>query len=275
MVTDKPTGASGPTARLSALLVVHNEEAQLADCLGCLGFADEIVVVLDKCTDRSREIAAGFGARLVEGAWSREGDRRNLGIESCRSDWILEIDADERVPAATAAAIHAAIGAAPPGYFLVPYRNFVGGRPIRYGWGAYNGVAQKPSLFSRGAKRWGPQRVHPAVSLSGERQQLAAAIDHYVDRDLHDMMARLNNYSTLAALDLVEAGAAPRLAAALRRVPSRFWKSFVARRGYREGPWGLALGLFSALYPLLTYLKVVTHQQSRRPPDEAPVTLEN
>lgn len=264
MEAELPTGDTRPTVRLSALVVAHNEEAQLADCLRCLGFADELVVVLDKCTDRSREIAQGFGARLVEGAWSREGDRRNLGIESCTGDWILEIDADERVPAATAAAIRAAIETAPEGYLLVPYRNFVGGRPIRHGWGAYNGVAMKPSLFSRGMKHWGGQRVHPAVRLAGARQQLAASIDHYVDRDLHDMVARLNNYSTLAALDLVEAGAAPSLAGSLRRVPSRFWKSFVARKGYREGAWGIALGLFSALYPLLTYLKTVTNPEFRK-----------
>jgi glycosyltransferase involved in cell wall biosynthesis len=263
------------TQKLSAVLVAHNEAAQLADCLATLGFADEIVVVLDKCTDRSREVAEGFGARCVEGAWSREGDRRNLGIESCAGGWILEIDADERVPDATGAAIRAAVAAAPPGYFLVPYRNFVGGRPIRYGWGAYNGVAHKPSLFSRGAKHWGPQRVHPAIKLTGRRQELAAAVDHHVDRDLHDMIARLNNYSTLAALDLIDSGASPRLASSLRRVPSRFWKSFVARKGYKEGAWGLALGLFSALYPLLTYLKFATHPNSRRPSDEAPVPLED
>src|SRR5262249_26519769 len=82
---------------LSALVVVHNEERQLADCLSSLGFADEIVVVLDRCNDRSREIARGFTEQLVEGAWEREGPRRHAGIDACGGDWIVEIDADERV----------------------------------------------------------------------------------------------------------------------------------------------------------------------------------
>ncbi|MDB4872972.1 MAG: glycosyltransferase family 2 protein, partial [Gemmatimonadales bacterium] len=87
---------------LSALVVAHNEAAQLAECLERLRFADEIVVVLDRCTDGSREIAARFTDRLIEGGWEREGERRNTGIAACRHEWILEVDADERVPPALA-----------------------------------------------------------------------------------------------------------------------------------------------------------------------------
>jgi hypothetical protein len=72
------------------------------------------------------------------------------------------------------------------------------------------------------------------------------------------MVARLNRYSTLAALDAADAGHRPRIARAFRQMLSRFWKAYVARRGYREGPYGLALGLFSALYPILTQLKLAT-----------------
>ena len=91
--------------QLSALVVAHEEERQLADCLARLDFADETVVVLDRCCDRSREIALRFTERLVEGAWEREGPRRHAGIDACRGQWILEIDADERVTADLAAEI--------------------------------------------------------------------------------------------------------------------------------------------------------------------------
>ncbi len=72
------------------------------------------------------------------------------------------------------------------------------------------------------------------------------------------MFRRLNSYSDAAALDAIDRGETPRFRSALRRLFSRFWKSYVARKGYREGPYGIALALFSALYPMLTYLKVVT-----------------
>jgi glycosyltransferase involved in cell wall biosynthesis len=251
-----------PASRVSALVVVHNEERQLGACLACLAFADEIVVVLDRCTDRSKEIAEAAGAVLLEGAWEREGGRRNTGIAACSGDWILEVDADERVPDAVAREIRGRLAEAPPGYFLVGFDNHIGSRCIRYGWGAYNGVARKPCLFAKGCKSWGGERVHPRVELKGARGELAARIQHFVDRDIADMMARLNRYSSLAALDAADAGERPRIARALRRVFSRFWKAYVARRGYREGPYGLALGLFSALYPILTQLKLATlHDQ--------------
>jgi glycosyltransferase involved in cell wall biosynthesis len=249
-------GADAPS--LSALIVARNEEARLAACLETVRFCDEIVVVLDRSTDGSFAIAERFGATILPGAWEIEGERRNAGIDACRGRWILEVDCDERVPAALAAAIRAALAAAVDGYFLVPMANHIGARLVRHGWGAYNGVAAKPILFERHAKRWGRGRVHPKIELSGPRRVLAEAMDHYVYRDISDMIRRLDRYTDLAAEDAVEQGTEPRLAASLRRIFSRAWKSYVARRGYREGAWGVALALMSAIYPLLIYLKVAT-----------------
>jgi len=122
--------------RLSALVVVHDEERQLADCLSCLGFADEIVIVLDRCGDRSREIARDFTDRLVEGAWEREGRRRHAGIDFCRGDWILEIDADERVTPQLADRIRQVVATSRAAWYLLPIDNFIGERLVRWGWGA-------------------------------------------------------------------------------------------------------------------------------------------
>lgn len=241
--------------RLSALVVVQNEEANLPDCLAGLSFADEIVVVLDRCTDGSKSIAEAAGARLVEGAWPVEGPRRNAGIDACTGDWVLEVDADERVTSALAAEIRHAIQTAVTGVFLIPYNNYIGDKRIRHGWGAYNGVSAKYALFAKGCKTWGHQRVHPKIALSGRRGRLANAFDHYVDRDLADLIARINRDSTRAAQDAVEHGPCPSARASARRVLSRAWKSYVARRGYREGFYGIALALSAALYPLLIYLK--------------------
>mgnify|MGYP002641296021 FL=1 len=241
---------------LSAVISVRNEEDQLAACLERLNFADEIVVLLDKCTDGSREIAAKFTDRLIDGDWALEGDRRNAGIDACHGQWIFEIDADERVPAALADEIRAVIAASTSDWHGVPVDNYIGDRLVRYGWGASYGKNQYPGLFRKGAKRWGRQRVHPALSFTGtEGPPLVNRIDHYVDRNISDMIRRLDAYTTARARDIRANGDGGTYARNLRRIVSRFWKCYVSRKGYREGKYGFLVALCAGLYPLLSYLK--------------------
>ena len=251
------TASNAATApRLSALVVVRNEAAQLADCLSCLDFADEIVVVLDRCEDGSRDIAAGFAARLVEGAWEREGPRRNAGIAACRGDWVLEVDADERVGRDLAAEIRAVVATSAAAWHLIPVDNYIGDRLVRYGWGASFGRSAHAGLFRRGAKHWGDQRVHPAVTLNGAAgPALHGRLAHHVDRNISDMLRRLDRYTSLRAQDLRDSGDIGSFGHNVRRIFSRFWKCYVARRGYREGPWGFLIALCAGLYPILSYLK--------------------
>ncbi len=253
-----------PSPLLSCLVVAHNEEGQLAACLDTLTFADEIVVVLDKCTDGSKEQAARYTNRLIEGSWDIEGERRNMGIEACSGDWILEVDADERVSASLADEIRETIRTAPSGHFLIPYDNYIGEILVRHGWGAAWGVSATVRLFSKGCKRWGPQRIHPSVTLSGTSGRLRNRMIHYVDRDISDMIARLDRYTSAKAADLRASGDIGHFGANLRRIFSRFYKCYVARRGYREGYYGFLIALFAGLYPMLSHLKARLEAPSQK-----------
>ncbi len=244
---------SGP--RLSALVVARNEEAQLAQCLEPLRFADELVVVLDRSTDGSRAIAERFGARILEGAWEIEGPRRNAGIALCTGDWILEVDADERVTPELAAEIRARIATAPPGHFLIPIDNYVGDRLVRHGWGAAWGTSATVRLFSRGMKTWGDQRIHPRTELGGVRQTLSQPMAHYVDKNISDMIRRLDRYTAARAADMRASGQIGTTPDNVRRFFSRFYKCYVSRKGYKEGGYGVLLALMAGLYPLLSHLK--------------------
>jgi glycosyltransferase involved in cell wall biosynthesis len=242
--------------KLSAVVSIRNEERQLADCLDALRFAGEIVVVLDRCTDRSREIAARFTERIVEGAWDLEGDRRNAAIAACSGEWILEVDADERVPAELAAEILRTVASTPFDWHEIPVDNYIGGRLVRHGWGASYGKAAYPGLFRSGVKTWGRQRVHPGLTWRGRKgPMLQNRIRHYVDRDISDMIRRLDSYSTARARDLRESGDIGSLPSNIRRLFSRFFKCYVLRKGYREGGYGLLIAFFAGLYPLLSHLK--------------------
>ena len=256
-------------ARLSALVVVHNEEGQLSDCLAGLEFADEIVVVLDRCHDRSREIALQFTARVIEGAWEREGPRRHTGIEACSGEWILEVDADERVTPDLAGEICRVTRTSSAAWHLIPVDNYIGARLVRCGWGASFGRSAHAALFRKGAKQWGAQRVHPSLVLSGPQGlTLSSRLLHYVDRDISEMLQRLDRYTTARAQDLRESGDIGSYGRNLRRIVSRFCKCYIGRKGYREGPYGFLIALCAALYPILSYLKA---RLETPVPDEAAV----
>jgi glycosyltransferase involved in cell wall biosynthesis len=246
--------------RLSALIVAHNEEDTLASCLDSVRFCDEIVVVLDRCTDGSGAIARQFTDRVIEGAWPVEGDRRNLGIENCTGDWVLELDADEHVSPALRDELPGFLASTKADYAFIPFLNFIGQRAVPHGWGAYNSVTRKACLFKRAHKNWGLEAIHPSFKVTGTSASLQQVIHHFVDRDFTDMLNRLNRYTSAYArqlvTELVSGKRKPESTGRwVRRAFGRGWKSYVARKGYREGYTGVMLALFAALYPLLSHLK--------------------
>ena len=251
---------------LSALVVIHNEEARLDACLERLAFADEIVVVLDKCTDASRDIAALYTDRVVEGAWEIEGERRNLGIDFCRGEWILEVDADEWITPELAREVRQLAQESDADIHRIPVKNYVGGHYIRHGWGGGGfGKASYPGLFRKGVKVWGPQRVHPHLVVNGRQgATLKNPVTHHIDDSISAMLMRLDRYTTWRARDLCDEGNVESLPNMVCKVFSRFWKCWVVRKVYRENGYGLVICICSALYPLLAHLKATLEEMPAR-----------
>jgi glycosyltransferase involved in cell wall biosynthesis len=240
--------------KLSALVCAHNEEARLADCLRRLEFCDEIVVVADRCTDRSQEIARQFGARVIDGIFPLESQRKAAGLAACLGEWVLEVEPDEHVEAALAYEVRAAIHGRPGGdWFDVPVDNYVGGTLVRRGWGAGLGEVMAPRLYRQRVKRWKPRRVDPAAMLEG---QFAGALEtplrRHADADVGQMIARLNRQSALRAQDLADAGETGGLLGDVARGAARFWTSYVWRRGLREGELGFLIALMAGLDAVLS-----------------------
>ena len=226
--------------KVSVVVVAHNEEAQLDDCLNGLTWADELVIVLDKCTDGSAEIARRYADRLIEGSWPIEGPRRHAGIDVANGPWILEVDADERITPDLAREIEGIIGR----------------RLVRYGWGGSFGKSTTLALYRQGCKRWGHQRVHPAISFTGKQgPNLANRLLHYVDRDVSDVIARLNRYTSARAQDMRDKNDRGSIPNDIRRMASRFVRCYLRRKGYREGGFGFLIALMAALYPIISTLK--------------------
>ena len=137
---------------LSILIVVHNEEKQLKDCLETLKFGDELIIILDKCTDNSERIARQFTNKVFSGSWNIEGDRRNFGISKCKCNWILEIDADERIPTKLKNEILKNVKKSKYDWHVIGVNNYLGDKLIKFGWGAYIGKSGYTGLFRRKKK---------------------------------------------------------------------------------------------------------------------------
>lgn len=265
--------------KLSGLICAHNEEARLAECLEGLAFCDEIVVVADRCTDRTQDIARQYGARIVAGAFPLESQRKEAGLAACSGDWIFEVDADENVGPVLATEIRAAIATANGDWFRIPVDNYVGPTLVRNGWGGSFGTSSVVRLYRHGAKRWKPQRVHPGVILEGVcAGNLATPMRHQVDEDIGDMVDRLNRYTALRAADLADQGAPGKLWDNVFRGVRRFWKCYVSRKGHREGGLGFLIALMAGLYPVLSHLRakeiLEARASGRKPVLTATVQLE-
>ncbi|HEY2356719.1 MAG TPA: glycosyltransferase family 2 protein [Phenylobacterium sp.] len=256
--------------RLSAVLCVHNEERRLGPCLEALKFADEIVLVLDRCTDRTRAIGEAHGAVMVAGVFPLEGPRRAAGVAAASGDWILEVDADEIVSPDLAAEIRAGLSDEHVTWRKTPVENYVGGRLIRHGWGGAFGTTLAARLYRKGSKRWGGERVHPKVTFDGaEGPKLQGAIRHQFGETVSDVFRRLDRYTDLRAQDLREHGGKIGLADNAFRGLRRFWKCYVKRGGWREGGWGLLISLMAGLYPLISALRA----ELEAPPASEPANV--
>lgn len=250
---------------LSGVVTAHNEEHNLEDCLKSLRFVDELVVQLDKCTDGSKAIAEKYADKILEGSWDLQVPRRVASLELCTGDWILELDADERVTPELAEEVRREIKGAEPGYFLIPFDNYVGERLVRHGWGGSWGVSANTRLFSRGAKTWsGTQRIHPPTQLSGKRRWLKGRIIHYTDENIGDMIQRLDKYTRRRAQDMADNGTKEGFWRNFRRLFSRFWLSYVRRKGYKEGYYGFTIALLTAIWPMLAWLRYKLEEQPAR-----------
>lgn len=242
--------------KLSILIVIKNEEKQIEECIKLLNFADEIVIILDQCTDNSEKICRKFTSKIYKGSWDLEGERRNYGIQKCSYEWILEIDADERVSKKLGEEVMSLINTNQYSYYLIPVDNYIGKSLVKYGWGAYFGKSAYPGLFVKGSKLWGNQRVHPKISFVGNKGSfLKNSVTHFYCKDISDMFFKLDKYSTARSYDLFDLDEQETLLKNFRRIFSRFWKCFILRKGYKEKYYGFLIGLIAGLYPLISFLK--------------------
>jgi glycosyltransferase involved in cell wall biosynthesis len=239
---------------LSVAIVVLNEEERLRACLESVVWADEIVVVDAGSSDKTVAVAREFTDRAVFRAWEGYGAQKNFALGQCQGDWLLSIDADERVSDTLREEIQATIRSdrREVGYYL-PRQNIFEGRWVRHG-GLYPDWQLR--LFRRGRGAFLERAVHESVRVDGPTGRFSAALVHESYRSVGDAVARLNRYSDLAAADLARAGRGGSLWDLLVRPAWRFVGMYLLRAGFLDGWRGLVLAALHAHYVFLRAAKV-------------------
>ena len=241
-------------ARLSVAVVALNEEERLRACLESVVWADELVVVDAGSSDKTVAIAREFTDRVLFRAWDGYGAQKNFALGQCHGDWVLSLDADERVSDALREEIQVTLqGGRPEVGFYLPRRNMLQGRWVRHG-GFYPDWQLR--LFRRGRGAFVERAVHESVRVDGPTGRLGAPLVHESYRSIGDAVVRLNRYSDLAAGELFLAGHGGSLVDLLVRPVWRFVSMYVLRAGFLDGWRGLVLAGLHAHYVFLRAAKV-------------------
>ncbi|MFN8564487.1 MAG: glycosyltransferase family 2 protein [Anaerolineae bacterium] len=232
--------------RLAGVILTYNEAANVVDCVETLRFTDRIVVFDSFSNDRTVEFAQTAGADVIQHHFEDYASQRNAALDAMRgaADWVLFVDADERVPKALAEEARMSVDY--PGYagFRIPRDNYIFGRLTR-GAGWYPDYQTR--LLRVGAARFDPTRqVHEVTILDGKEGTLKNAFIHYNYRDIQQFVAKQRRYTAYDAQIRLEQGIRPKPQNYVLQPLRQFWWRFVTLKGYVDGLHGLRLSLLMA-----------------------------
>jgi hypothetical protein len=249
---------------LSAVLITLNEERRVADALASLSFCDETVVVDAGSTDHTVEIAQGLGARvLVKTPWPGFVAQRRLAVEAARHDWILALDADERVTPALRQEIEGLreSGFACAGYRLPRVACYLGRFIRRTDW--YPDPQLR--LFDRRRGGWQGGLVHESVHVAGPVGRLRGEIEHYPYADLADHVRTIDRYTTLWAEEAAGRGRRAGLATLVGSTAWAFVRNYFLKGGLLLGEVGLIVSVLGSYYTFLKLAKLRERSSSATP----------
>ena len=245
---------TAPRAALSAVLITRNAAAVLEPCLESLAFADEIVIVDSASSDSTQAIAQRLGARVVQKEWLGFGRQKQFAVEQAEHDWVLCLDADERVSPELAASIQAALAAPVSPVYRMPRRNRFLGRWLAHGEGYPD---WSPRLFNRMNARWSDDLVHEKVLFAVTPGTLQGDLLHDSSDDLANYLERQNRYTTLAARQAFERGRSAGIVHLLLSPVVRFFKFYILRLGFLDGVPGLLHISIGCMNSYMKYAKLI------------------
>jgi len=239
--------------KISAAIITFNEERNIARVIESLRCCDEILVLDSGSNDRTRDIAGKLGARVVEASWHGYAAQKNIAAGLATHDWILALDADESLSEALEAEIWQIKKAGPAcdGYTMPRLAQYLGRWILHSGWYP----DRKVRLFDRRKAKWVGKFVHESVTVEGPVGHLKSNLLHFTCSSLSEHLKSLDSYTTLAAQDIACQRNRVTFAKLLLDPPWTFFRAYVLKAGFLDGPEGLSIAYMAALYNFVKYSK--------------------
>lgn len=240
--------------KLSVVIIAKNEAENISAALDSVRWVDDLVVVDSGSTDDTVPIAKRYTDRVVTHAWEGYGAQKNFATTLAAHDWVLSLDADERVSAALASELRALFEAGParPGYRIPRVTHYLGRWIRSTDW--YPDPQLR--LYDRRVARWNSRRVHESVNVDGQVGRLRAEIEHRAYRDVSHHLATIDRYTTLAAHQMLADGRRMGWFDAVVHPPLAFLRNYVARRGVLDGRPGFIVSVLNSYYVFLKFAKL-------------------
>lgn len=240
---------------LSACIITYNEVDRIEECVRSVDFCDEVIVVDSHSTDGTRERAAARGARVIERDWPGYRSQKQFAVAAAHNDWVLCLDADERVSDELRAEIESwrQRGFGDFAGWSVPRITDYFGRFLRHG-NAYPDRLTR--LFDRRRGGWVGREIHENTRVQGRIGRLKGHLEHYSYRSLTDHLGRMQRYADLMGQALYDDGKRCGLAKVLLNPQWRFFRGYLLRLGFLDGWRGLVFALVEAGYVRRKYLSL-------------------
>jgi glycosyltransferase involved in cell wall biosynthesis len=238
--------------KISVIIITKEEEENISACLTSVKWADEIIVVDSESTDRTVEISKQFTNKIFIKKWDGYVPQKNYAMSLARNDWVLSIDADERITPELKEEIESIAINKFDGY-RIRRRNFILKKEVTScGWG--NDYQLK--LFRKSKANLTDRLVHERFVVEGEIDDLKNPMLHFTFPSFPNYISKINHYTSLRAEELFKKKKKTNGWGIFTRTISAFLRFYITKMGFKDGVHGLIISSFHALSKMLTYIKL-------------------
>jgi len=262
---EKDRGNKMSTKKLTAIVIVKNEQDKITDCLESLTWCNEVVVVDTGSVDNTVKIAKSYGARVIQSKKKSFDEWRNDGLKCALGEWVLYIDADERVTPDLQKEIDLLVNnkkSVINNAFAIPRKNIIFGKEFKFG-GEYPDF-QKRLFQKKSLVKW-TGKVHEQPEFKGELRHLTNALIHLKHNNLSDMVKKTNDWSEIEAKLMFDANHPPmNIPRFISAIAREFWDRMIRKQGFRDGPEGVVYSLYQVFSRLVSYAKLWEMQEKAK-----------